>query len=620
MLFRSGLRQPRSTDLPNRGDSRDRLNLEEHWPNLAPTILRRIWYRVVKGWLGSPCALYSCGLVATTAGSAYKVMAATPERRNALSAGAPQTIEAPAPVPFSPWRPKFNPWLIGVVVAVAAFMEVLDTSIANVALPYIGGNLGASTDESTWVLTSYLVSNAVVLPVSGWCASVLGRKRFFMACLAVFTLSSLLCGLAPSLGAIIIFRILQGAGGGGLQPMAQAILADTFPPDQRGLAFALYGVTVIVAPTVGPTLGGWITDNYTWRWIFFINLPIGILALFLVYRIIEDPPWAKTVPGTRSRIDYVGVSLLVLGVGALQIMLDKGQEDDWFGSKFIVTLAVLAVVGLVSLVIWEWFYKNPIVQVRLYKNLNFLQANFMMFILGVMLFASLVMMPLFLQSLLGYSAESAGLVLSGGGVLLLFMMPVIGFLSSKVQARYLIAFGWLALSVAMYYSSRRLDLEISFGSAAMLRVVQVFGLGFLFVPINLASYIGIPPEQNSSIAGLVNFMRNIGSSVGTSMVTTLIARRAQVHQVFLVANITGGQRNFADAAAAVTNRVFASGVGTNTAEKETYALIYRTVIGQATTLAYLDTFLILSVIAAAMFVLSFALKKNELGGDRVMVE
>ena len=288
-------------------------------------------------------------------------------------------------------------------------MEVLDTSIANVALPYIGGNLGASTDESTWVLTSYLVSNAVVLPISGWFASGLGRKRFFMTCLAIFTVSSLLCGLAPSLGAIIVFRVLQGAGGGGLQPMAQAILADTFPPEKRGLAFALYGVTVVVAPTIGPTVGGLITDNYSWRWIFFINLPIGILALFLVYRLIEDPPWAKRKAGAVSRIDYVGMSLLGLGVGALQVMLDKGQQDDWFGSHFIVTLAILAVAGLVSLVIWEWFYKQPIIDVHLFKNLNFLEANGMMFVLGLMLFASLVMMPLFLQSLMAVIIQATTL-------------------------------------------------------------------------------------------------------------------------------------------------------------------------------------------------------------------
>src|SRR5271167_211911 len=472
-------------------------------------------------------------------------MADSPSNPGNAQSNAAPVAEAIVPPAEKPWKPRFNPWLIGVVVAGAAFMEVLDTSIANVALPYIGGNLGASTDQSTWILTSYLVSNAVVLPISGWFSGLLGRKRFFILCLTIFTISSLLCGIAPSLGAIIIFRILQGAGGGGLQPLAQAILADSFPPEKRGLAFALYAVTVIVAPTIGPTLGGWITDNYSWRWIFFINLPVGILAMFLVYRLIEDPPWAKRVKGALARFDYVGVSLLVLGVGALQIMLDKGQEDDWFGSRFILTLAILTVVGLVGLVLWEWFYKKPIIDVHMFKNLNFLSANGMMFVLGIMLFASLVMMPLFLQSLLGYTAESAGLVLSGGGLLLLFMMPVIGVLTSKIQARYLVAFGWLALSAGMYYSTRHLDLEISFRSASMLRLVQVFGLGFLFVPINLSSYVGMPTEKSNSVAGLVNFMRNIGSSVGTSMVTTVIARRAQVHQVFLVANVTQGRTTLA---------------------------------------------------------------------------
>jgi MFS transporter, DHA2 family, multidrug resistance protein len=533
-------------------------------------------------------------------------------------------ITASQPEPAAPtseaWRPKFNPWLIAVVVAVAAFMEVLDTSIANVALPHIAGNLGASNDQSTWVLTSYLVSNAVVLPISGWFARVLGRKWFFMTCLSIFTLSSLLCGIAPSLGAIIVFRILQGAGGGGLQPMAQAILADTFPPEKRGLAFALYGVTVIVAPTVGPTLGGWITDNYTWRWIFFINLPVGILALFLVLRLIEDPPWAKRVQGAAASIDYVGVSLLILGVGALQVMLDKGQEDDWFGSRFILTLAILAAAGLVSLVIWEWFYKKPIVEVRLFRNLNFLGANGMMFVLGIMLFSSLVMMPLFLQSLMGYTAESAGLVLSGGGLLLLFLMPVVGILSSKVQARYLVAFGWLALSAGMYYSTRQLDLQISFQSATLLRVVQVFGLGFLFVPINLTSYVGMPADKSSSVAGLVNFMRNIGSSVGTSMVTTLIARRAQFHQVYLAADVTPGRPTFARAVGGLAAHLVASGVDAERATKLANGLLYRTVITQATTLAYIDTFWVLAMGAAIMFVLSFALKKNEPGGGRVVMD
>jgi DHA2 family multidrug resistance protein len=527
---------------------------------------------------------------------------------------------AASPLPAEPWRPKFNPWLIAVVVALAAFMEVLDTSIANVALPYMAGSLGASNDQSTWVLTSYLVSNAIVLPISGWFSSVLGRKRFFMICLTIFTFSSLLCGIAPSLAAIIFFRVLQGAGGGGLQPLAQAILADTFPPEKRGVAFALYGVTTVVAPTIGPTLGGWITDNYTWRWIFFINLPVGILTLVLVYRLIEDPPWVKRAKGAGIKFDYIGVALLTLGVGALQIMLDKGQEDDWFGSRFILTLAIVAGVGLVSLVIWEWFQQHPIIEVQLFRNPNFLGANAMMFILGIMLFSSLVMMPLFLQTLLGYTSESAGLVLSGGGLLLLFLMPVVGTLASKIQARYLIAFGWLALSVAMLYSSRRLDLEISFGFASFLRVIQVIGLGFLFVPINLASYVGMPFEKSNSVAGLVNFMRNMGSSVGTSMVTTLIARRSQVHQMYLVAHAGPGQPVFTQAVAALTSRLYVAGFDAELAGRKAYSLVYQSLVGQASTLAYIDTYAILGMGAAIMFVLSFTLRKNQPGAGRVSME
>ncbi|MGH9688568.1 MAG: DHA2 family efflux MFS transporter permease subunit [Candidatus Acidiferrales bacterium] len=518
------------------------------------------------------------------------------------------------------WQPSFNPWLIAVVVALAAFMEVLDTSIANVALPYMAGSLGASNDQSTWVLTSYLVSNAVVLPISGWFANAIGRKRFFMTCLVVFTVSSLLCGLAPSLAAIIVFRVLQGAGGGGLQPMAQAILADTFPPEKRGMAFALYGVTAIIAPTIGPTLGGWITDNYSWRWIFFINLPVGILTLFLVYRLVEDPPWAKGARGAGIKFDYIGFGLLTLGVGALQVMLDKGQEDDWFGSHFILTLAILAGAGLISLVVWEWFHDKPIVDVHLFENLNFLSANAMMFVLGLMLFSSLVMMPLFLQTLMGYTAESAGLVLSGGGLLLLFLMPVVGVLSSKVQAKYLVAFGWFTLAVGMWASTRQLDLQISFVSASVLRLIQVFGLGFLFVPINLSSYIGMPAEKSNGVAGLVNFMRNIGSSVGTSMVTTLIARRSQFHQARLVESLSPGQSTLQASLAGIIHRLIASGINAELAAKQAYALIYRSVITQATTLAYLDTFFILAVGSAIMFILSFALRKNEPGGRRVAME
>jgi MFS transporter, DHA2 family, multidrug resistance protein len=519
------------------------------------------------------------------------------------------------------WRPQYNPWLIAVVVALGAFMEVLDTSIANVALPYMAGNLGSSNDESTWVLTSYLVSNAIVLPISGWLAGALGRKRFFMACLGIFTVSSLLCGLAPSLGLLLFFRVLQGAGGGGLQPMAQAILADTFPPHQRGLAFALYGITAIMAPTIGPTLGGWITFNYSWRWIFFINLPVGLVTWFLVRRFVEDPPYLGRLRSAGVKLDYVGIALLTLGIGSLQVLLDKGQEDDWFGSRFITTLVVVATVCLISLVIWEWFQKAPIIDVRMFKSFNFASSCLMMFTLGILLFSALVLMPQFLQTLLGYTSELAGLALSAGGLVLLFEMPIMGQLTTKLQARYLIAFGWLALSIAMFYSTQRIDLQISFKAAVLLRIAQVIGLGFLFVPISLVAYIGIAPEKNNAVAGIVNFMRNMGSSVGTSIVTTLIARRSQFHQARLVEYARPDNPNFQNTANGLAERFVHSGLGTTEALNRAYAQIYRTLQNQAASLAYIDTFMVLAVGAAIMFCLTFVLKKNDpRGGARVAVE
>jgi len=518
------------------------------------------------------------------------------------------------PLEQAPWVPRYNPWLIGVVVALAAFMEVLDTSIANVALPYIGGGLGVSNDDSTWVLTSYLVSNAIVLPISGWLAVRFGRKRFFMACLAIFTVSSVLCGMATSFGLLLLFRAMQGAGGGGLQPMAQAILADTFPPEKRGLAFALYGITAVVAPTVGPTLGGWITFNYSWRWIFLINLPVGLLTLGLVFRLIEDPSYLGRLKSAGVKLDYIGIAFLALGVSALQVVLDRGQEDDWFGSNVILTLAIVSAVCLVSLVIWEWFSKNPIIEVRLFKSFNYLSSNLMMFTLGILLFSSLVMMPLFLQTLLGYTAQLAGLVLSGGGLVLVFAMPVVGQLTTRFQARHIIAFGWLCLAIGMYVSTQRIDLTISFVSASWLRIVQVVGIGFLFVPITLAAYIGMPAEKSNAVAGMVNFMRNIGSSVGTSMVTTLIDRRSQYHQSVLVSHTTPGSQNFLNLVDGATQLFIHSGMSPPDAKHRAYAIIYQFVQTQGATLAYIDTFWVLAVLSAIMFVLSFVLRKNDPGG------
>jgi len=512
----------------------------------------------------------------------------------------------------SGWKPRYNPWLIAVVVAMAAFMEVLDTSIANVALPHMAGNLGASQDQSTWVLTSYLVSNAIVLPITGWLTSIIGRKRFFLICITIFTISSLLCGIAPSLGFLLLARVIQGTGGGGLQPMAQAILADIFPPEKRGLAFSLYAVTAVCAPALGPTLGGWLTDNYSWRWIFFINLPVGLLTLVLVHIMVDDPPFLKRKTLRESKLDYVGLSSLAIGIAALQIVLDKGQEDDWFSSHFITALAIIAVVCLTFMVIWEWHEKDPIVDVRLFKSFNFSTANIMMFLVGAVSFSTTVLMPQFLQSLMGYTAQKAGMVLSGAALILLIELPLVGILTSKIQGRYLMAAGWGMLSVAMYISTKQMDLLMSFQSASILRVIQYIPIGFVFIPATAVAYIGIPRDKSNSVAGLVNFMRNIGSSFGTSAVTTILAQRSQFHQVRLTEHTAIGDVNFqsmlnGSAQAAQST----AGNGYADASQVGLAKIYQTVQTQASSLSYLDVFHVLMIATGIMFFLSFLLRANK---------
>jgi DHA2 family multidrug resistance protein len=524
----------------------------------------------------------------------------------------------PGPSGDEVWKPKGNPWIIAVAVSLAAFMEVLDTSIANVALPHIAGNLGASNDESTWVLTSYLVSNAIVLPISGWLVGWLGRKRFFLTCIVFFTVSSFLCGIAPSLGLLLLFRVLQGAFGGGLQPMAQAILGDTFPPEKRGLAFALYGITAICAPAIGPTLGGWITDSYSWRWVFYINVPVGALALLLVYQLVEDPPYLARAKKKLSGFDFIGFSLLTLGVGALQIVLDKGQEDDWFGSHFVTTLVIIAVVGLVSLIVWEWFHKEPIVDVRLFKNFNFATSSLMFLMLGMALFSSTVLMPQLLQTLMGYTAQKAGMVLSAGALVVLVVLPMVGKLTTRFQARYLIAFGWITLAISMYASSQQIDLLMSFRSATLLRIWQYIPVAFLFVPLTLAGYVGLSAKETNAAAGLMNFMRNIGQSVGTSAVTALIARRSQYHQSVL-AGYTGSGR-FHNALTALTMSLTRVGLSAHTAQQQALGRLYALLQSQAAVLSYVDAYWLLSLCSALMFVSSFLLKKNEPGkGSKVSV-
>ncbi|HET7824177.1 MAG TPA: DHA2 family efflux MFS transporter permease subunit [Anaeromyxobacter sp.] len=403
-----------------------------------------------------------------------------------------------------------NPWAVALTVTLATFMEVLDTSIANVSLPHIAGNLSVSQDESTWVLTSYLVSNAVVLPVSGWLASRFGRKRFYMSCVVVFTASSFLCGVAPSLGALVFFRVLQGLGGGGLGPSEQAILADTFPPSRRGMAFAVYGMAVVLAPAIGPTLGGWITDHFSWRWVFFINVPVGIASLLLSSRMVVDPPWIAEGRSRAGSIDYVGLGLVAVGLGALEYVLDKGQEDDWFASRTITAFAIVAAAALLSFVLWERRQEHPVVDVRMFRSRSFATANVLMVVLGMALYGSTVLLPQYVQVWMGWTAEQAGKALSPGALVVIALLPLVGRLVSKVDTRWLIAFGCSVLAASLFHMAHTLSPGIDFRTAVLLRAYQSIGLAFLFIPINTVAYVGVPPEKNNAVSGIINLSRNLG--------------------------------------------------------------------------------------------------------------
>ncbi|MBS1849961.1 MAG: DHA2 family efflux MFS transporter permease subunit [Acidobacteria bacterium] len=512
------------------------------------------------------------------------------------------------------WRPPINPWVIALAVTLATFMEVLDTSIANVALPHIAGSLSAGTDESTWVLTSYLVSNAIVLPLSGWISSIIGRKRFYMGCVALFTVSSFLCGLAPNLATLIFFRILQGVGGGGLQPSEQAILADTFPPAKRGMAFAVYGVAVVMAPAIGPTLGGWITDNYTWRWIFFINIPVGILSLLLTSRLIQDPPYLKLKKLSELKVDYVGLGFVALGLGALQIVLDKGQRDDWFESHFIVALSVIAAASLIFVAFWEWHHKDPVIDLHLFRERTFTAANVMMFMLGFALLGSTLLLPLFMQTLLGYTAERAGMALSPGGFAIMLLMPLVGFLLGRMDARRLMVFGLVVLSFSLFHMTN-FDLNVDFSTVIWARVIQAVGMAFLFVPINTAAYAYLPREKNNAASGLMNLGRNIGGSVGISVVTTMLDRRAQHHLNQMSSHLTPADPNFQSTLQHLTAAMQAKGFSAADATQRAYALIQGTTQRQATMLAYIDNFWMLGIAILAMIPLVFLMKKTKPGGS-----
>jgi MFS transporter, DHA2 family, multidrug resistance protein len=517
------------------------------------------------------------------------------------------------------WRPKHNPWIIAMTVTLATIMEVLDTSIANVALPHIAGSLGASQDESTWVITSYLVANAIILPVGAYMGSIIGRKKFYMSCVAMFGVSSLLCGLAPSLPMLLFFRVLQGLGGGGLQPSEQSILADTFPPEKRGQAFAVYGLAVITAPIVGPTLGGWITDNYNWRWIFFINIPIAILSLFLTNRLVEDTPQIqREVEKARKsgfRLDTIGFGLVAVTFGSLEVVLDKGQEDDWFGSHFIVVFSVLAVTGLVALIAWELIEARrghrPVLDLQLFASKNFILSFSMMFVLGFALYGTTVLLPQYLQELMGYTAELSGFAMSTGGLATIICMPIVGILISRVDGRYLIMFGFTSLALALFYMTS-IDLQMSFAYAARLRFLQSIGLAFLFVPINTLIYIGIPPGKNNDVSGLSNLARNVGGSAGTSFFTTVLARHQQVHQSYLGQHVNGSSMPLQQRTGNLTTQLL---LHSSAADAHSGALfqIYQQMQAQASLLSYIDVLRALSLFCACMVPLVLLMRKPPKG-------
>ena len=500
------------------------------------------------------------------------------------------------------WHPRH-----ALTVTLATFMEVLDTSIANVALPHIAGSLGASQEEATWVLTSYLVSSAIILPISGWISNRIGRKRFYMTCVAIFTICSMLCGFANSLPLLILARILQGLGGGGLAPSEQAILADTFSVEKRGQAFALYGMAVVVAPAIGPTLGGWITDNYNWHWIFFINLPIGLLSLWLSNRMVEDPPIMKQRMAIKAPIDFTGLALVAGGVGCLEFFLDKGQEKDWFGSPLIVTFAWIAAILLVSFVFWEWHHPDPIVDLRLLKNRNFGTAVFLQLILGMVLFGSTVLIPQYLQTLLGYTAERAGLVLSPAGFVMMFMMAVAGRSLGKFDPRLMVVLGYLAVSAGLY-NLTRLSLDSSYGTVTLWRALQVIGLPFVFIPISTLNYVGVPRSKSNQISSLSNFARNLGGSMGTALLTTFLARTSQTHQQQLAANTVAGSPQYTGYLNSIVAVLRHQGMNAAQATQYATGYAYQEMVRQAGMLAYKNAFAVLAITILCLTPLPFLMR------------
>lgn len=484
------------------------------------------------------------------------------------------------------WRPKANPWLIALVVTLAAFMEILDTTIVNVALPHIAGSMSASNDESTWTLTSYLVANGIVLPISGWLANVFGRKRYFLICIAAFTICSFLCGIAQNLGELIVFRLLQGFFGGGLQPNQQSIILDTFEPAQRGRAFSVVAIATIVAPVLGPTLGGLITDNISWRWIFFINLPVGVFAFFAVAALVEDPPWANK--GSRH-IDAIGLGLIALGLGSLQIMLDRGEDEDWFNSPFIQVFAVLAALGIVGSVIWLLVAEKPVVDIRVLGDRNLAVGCLMIALMGGVLYSSAVVIPQLAQSVLGYTSTLAGYILSPGAVVVILLIPLVGRLMPVVQTRFIVMLGFVLLGAALVYSAG-LTPDIDFRTLTLMRIAQTVGLAFLFVPISTVSFATLPKEKNGDGAALSTMSRNIAGSIGISLATALVTTRSQVRMAHLATHLTPFDQPYVETLQRTTQTLVAQGHAAGSAGSTAMGLIYQTLRTQSSVLAYSDVF------------------------------
>lgn len=504
------------------------------------------------------------------------------------------------------WKPSFNPWIIAASVMLATFMEVLDTSVANVALPHIAGNLSATPEEATWVLTSYLVANAIILPATGWLTTVFGRKKFLIVCIGIFTVASALCGAANSLGMLILARILQGAGGGALQPIAQSVLLESFPPEKRGSAMALYGLGVVVAPIIGPTLGGWITDNYSWRWIFYINLPIGILAAFMANMFVEDPPYLKNQkPG---RIDYIGFGLMALGLAALEITLDLGQQDDWFSSSRIIFTSVTCAVMLFSFVLWELYGTDePIVNLRIFKNRNFAVGTVLIACVGVVLYGSTALLPLFLQTLLGYPAVVSGLAVSPRGVGSVISMLVVGRLIGIVDGRYLIVFGFSVLAYSTYMLTG-INLEITNANILYPIIFSGFALGFVFVPLTTMTMGTLSNEQLGNAAGIYNLMRNAGGSIGIAAMTAFLARGGQAHLAQLISHLTPYDAAFQQMFQSIQSGLAAQ-MDVVSATQQTYGRIYGMALRQAMLLSYIDNFRLLAILCVLCVPTAFLFKR-----------